>query len=116
MDDVAQGPRTTCVCAMQCQSALLGMFNMPLKSRFFIKVHSRYKRYLLRLISVRVFNFSIKDLKTREYFEKVFPEIKKSREDKERITRYSEVFTSLIIDSINSHLTALNAKKTTSRC
>lgn len=32
--------------------------------------------------------FSIKDQKTREYFEKVFPEIKKSREDKERLTRW----------------------------
>ena len=91
---MAQGPGTTCVCTMQCQPALLGMFDVPLKSQFFIKVRSRYKRYLLRLISVCVFNFSIKDLKTREYFEKVFPEIKKSREDKERITRYSEVFTS----------------------
>ena len=29
-----------------------------------------------------------KDTKTREFFEKVFPELKKQREDKERIQRY----------------------------
>lgn len=29
-----------------------------------------------------------KDAKTREFFEKVFPELKKQREDKERIQRY----------------------------
>lgn len=34
---------------------------------------------------------SIKDQKTREYFEKVFPELKKSREDKERLTKYASV-------------------------
>ena len=29
-----------------------------------------------------------KDAKTREFFEKVFPELKKQREDKDRIQRY----------------------------
>lgn len=34
--------------------------------------------------------FRAKDLKTREFFEKQFPELKKQREDKERISRVSQ--------------------------
>ena len=41
-----------------------------------------------------------KDAKTREFFEKVFPELKKQREDKERLQRYP-IFS----------LAAVNARK-----
>lgn len=34
--------------------------------------------------------FRAKDLKLREFFEKQFPELKKQREDKERISRVSQ--------------------------
>lgn len=36
------------------------------------------------------FSFRAKDLKSREFFEKQFPELKKQREDKERISRVSQ--------------------------
>ena len=36
----------------------------------------------------RVFDVSAKDAKVRECFEKVFPELKKQREDKERLLGY----------------------------
>jgi len=39
-------------------------------------------------IFVWLFDVSAKDAKVRECFEKVFPELKKQREDKERVLGY----------------------------
>ena len=39
-------------------------------------------------MNICVFDVSAKDAKVRECFEKVFPELKKQREDKERLLGY----------------------------
>lgn len=53
----------------------------------------------LHFICFHVF-FRAKDARTREFFEKCFPEIKKSREDKERLSRSeftSDYYTSFLV-------------------
>lgn len=42
------------------------------------------------MLNINTFCFRAKDLKSREFFEKQFPELKKQREDKERISRVSQ--------------------------
>ncbi len=45
-----------------------------------------------------------KDAKTREFFERVFPELKKQREDKERIQRYWMLQDKYSIQLISMHV------------
>lgn len=49
----------------------------------------------LKKVDAKTLKKSMKDQSTRQYYEQVFPEIKKSREDKERITRYEGSVTVL---------------------
>jgi len=42
-------------------------------------------------VTVYLFLCRQKDARTREYFEKIFPEIKKSREVQERFARYAAI-------------------------
>ena len=51
-------------------------------------------------VNICVFAVSAKDAKVRECFEKVFPELKKQREDKERLLGY--VMLSLITTDLSA--------------
>lgn len=46
--------------------------------------------YTVSLVNSTFSSFRAKDLKLREFFEKQFPELKKQREDRERISRVSQ--------------------------
>lgn len=57
-----------------------------IKNVEFCKLDVKFCHENVRIIRHAWF-YRAKDAKTREYFEKVFPEIKKNREDKERFSR-----------------------------